>query len=49
MSVFQRFDEDNDVVKNQRTVVSSGVFTGGSGTLTSFFSQSAQGASTGQW
>ena len=49
MSVFQRFDEDNDVVKNQRTVVSSGVFTGGSGTLTSFFSQSAQGASTGSY
>ena len=49
MSVFQRFDEDNDVVKNQRTIVSSGVFTGGSGTLTSFFSQSAQGASTGSY
>ena len=49
MATFQIFDQDNDVIKNQRTVVSSGIFSGGSGTMTSFYSQSAQGASTGSY
>mgnify|MGYP003111600231 FL=1 len=49
MATFQTFDQDNDVIKNQRTVVSSGIFSGGSGTMTSFYSQSAQGASTGSY
>ena len=47
MATFQIFDQDNDVIKNQRTVVSSGIFSGGSGTLTSFFTASAQGQVTG--
>jgi hypothetical protein len=44
MSVFTRFDFDNDVVENQRTKVSSGIFSGGSGTITSFFTSSVQNA-----
>tara|TARA_B100000902_G_scaffold399683_1_gene471806 strand:+ start:8700 stop:9704 length:1005 start_codon:yes stop_codon:yes gene_type:complete len=44
MSVFTRFDRENDVVENQRTKVSSGIFSGGSGTLTAFFSSSNAGA-----
>ena len=42
MSVFTRFDINNDVVENQRVKVSSGIFSGGSGELTSFFTSSAQ-------
>ena len=41
MSVFQRFDRENDIVENQRTTVSSGLWSGGSGTLTTFFTSSA--------
>ena len=44
MSVFKRFDRQNDVVENQRVKVSSGIFSGGSGTLTSFFTSSTQQA-----
>ena len=44
MSVFTRFDRQNDVVENQKVKVSSGIFSGGTGTLTSFFTQSAQTA-----
>src|SRR6056300_515670 len=44
MSVFTRFDFENDVVENQRTKVSSGLFSGGTGTLSSFFSSSTAGA-----
>ena len=47
MSVFTRFDFSNDVVENQRVKISSGIFSGGSGTLTSFFTASAQGQVTG--
>ena len=42
MSVFKRFDFENDVVENQKVKVSSGIFSGGSGTLTSFFTSSTQ-------
>ncbi len=37
MSTYQIFDRDNDVVENQRTTISSGLWTGGSGTLTASF------------
>ena len=49
MSVFTRFDFDNDVVENQRTKVSSGLFSGGSGTLTAFFTGSNLGDVTGSY
>ena len=44
MSVFKRFDRQNDVVENQRVKVSSGIIRGGSGTLTSFFTSYTQQA-----
>ena len=44
MSVFTIFDRENDVVENQRVKVSSGIFSGGTGTLTSFFTSSVQNA-----
>tara|TARA_B100000287_G_scaffold330252_1_gene314910 strand:- start:5953 stop:6963 length:1011 start_codon:yes stop_codon:yes gene_type:complete len=47
MSVFSRFDFQNDVVENQRVKISSGIFSGGSGTLTSFYTASSQGQATG--
>jgi len=46
---FQRFNRANDVVENQRTTISSGLWSGGSGTLTSFYTQSTNGASTGSF
>jgi hypothetical protein len=45
--VFRIFDEDNDIVKNIKSVISSGIWSGGSGTLATFYSQSAQSSSTG--
>jgi len=44
MSIFTEFDFENDVVENQKTKISSGIFSGGSGTLTSFFTSSTQQA-----
>ena len=49
MSVFTRFDFENDVVENQRTKVSSGIFSGGSGTLTTFFTASLLGNVSGSY
>ena len=46
---FQRFNRANDVVENQRTTISSGLWSGGSGTLTSFYTQSTNGAATGSF
>ena len=44
MSIFTLFDFENDVVENQKTKISSGIFSGGSGTMTSFFTSSTQQA-----
>ena len=44
---FQRFNPENDIVENQRTTISSGLWSGGSSTLTSFFTQSSNGNITG--
>ena len=49
MSVFTRFDFNNDVVENQRTKVSSGIFSGGSGTLATFYTASALGDVSGSY
>ena len=49
MSVFTRFDFDNDVVENQRTKVSSGIFSGGSGTLATFYTASDLGDVSGSY
>ena len=37
---YQRFDRANDIIENQRTTVTSGLWTGGSTTLTTFFTGS---------
>ena len=47
--VFKIFDPDSDVVKNIKSTISSGVWSGGSGTLSTFFTQSAQSSSTGEY
>jgi hypothetical protein len=46
---FQSFNENTDIVENQRTTISSGLWTGGSSTLTSFFTQSSNGNITGSF
>ena len=45
--IFSRFDDD-DVIPGQVNVVSSGMWSGGSGTLTSFHTSSTQSGSTGE-
>ena len=47
--VFKIFDQNNDVVKNIKSTISSGVWSGGSGTLSTYFTQSAQSSSTGEY
>ena len=40
MMSYQRFDRANDIIENQRTTVTSGLWTGGSTTLTAFYTGS---------
>ena len=42
---FTRFDPAQDVVSNLRQTVSSGMWSGGTGTLTTFFTSSTQSSS----
>ena len=42
---YKLFDQENDVVSNIKATISSGIWSGGAGTLTTFFSQSAQSLS----
>ncbi len=46
---FKLFDADTDVVKNIKSTISSGIWSGGSGTLSAFYSQSAQSSSNGAY
>ena len=46
---FQRFNRQNDIVENQRTIISSGLWSAGSSTLTSFYTQSLNGNITGSF
>jgi|TARA_B100000902_G_scaffold393667_1_gene448363 hypothetical protein len=46
---FQRFNRSNDVVENQRTTISSGLWSGGNSELTSFYTQSTNGSQTGSF
>ncbi len=48
MSVFQNFDTENDIKTGQISVVSSGMWSGGVGTLTNFYTSSTQTGSTGE-
>jgi len=45
---FQIFSQD-DIVSNQKTTISSGLWSGGSSTLTSFYTQSTNGNITGSF
>ena len=48
MSVFQQFDTQNDIKTGQISIVSSGMWSGGVGTLTAFYTSSTQSGSTGE-
>ena len=47
--IFTRFDPAQDIVSNLRQTVSSGMWSGGVGTLTTFFTSSTQSSSNGQY
>jgi len=47
--IFTRFDPSQDIVSNLRQTVSSGMWSGGVGTLTTFFTSSTQSSSNGQY
>ncbi len=48
---YKLFDQENDVVKNIKATISSGIWSGGANTLTAgmYFTQSAQSSSTGNY
>ena len=46
---FKLFDANNDVVKNIKSTISSGIWSGGSGTLAAYYTQSAQSSSLGDY
>jgi len=46
---FQRFNRADDIVENQRTTITSGLWTGGSTQITSFYTASAAGEQTGSY
>ena len=46
---FKLFDATNDVVKNIKSTISSGIWSGGSGTLAAYYTQSAQSSSLGDY
>jgi len=47
--IFTRFDPSQDIVSNLRQTVSSGMWSGGVGTLTTYFTSSTQSSSNGQY
>jgi hypothetical protein len=47
--IFTRFDPAQDIVSNLRQTVSSGMWSGGVGTLTTYFTSSTQSSSNGQY
>ena len=55
MAIYQRFQteaenpENPDVISGLRDVISSGMWSGGAGTLTTFFTSSTQSGSTGDY
>ena len=46
---YKLFDDENDIVKNIKSVISSGIWSTGANTLTAFYTQSAQSSSTGKY
>jgi len=49
MSIFKIFDTDNDIVANQKQVITSGLWSSGAGSLTTFFTSSVQSGSSGAY
>ena len=47
--IFTRFNNIDDIVSNMKQTISSGMWTAGSGTLTTFFTSSVQSGSTGTY
>ena len=47
--VFKIFDPDSDIVKNIKSTISSGIWSGGVGTLSAYYTQSAQRSSLGDY
>jgi len=48
-AVFSRFRRGDTMIENQKSVVSSGMWSTGTGELTSFYTSSTQSGSTGQY
>ena len=49
MALYRDLAPETDIIKNMKQVVSSGMWSGGTGTLTTFFTGSAQSSSNGQY
>ena len=47
--IYTRFDKEFDIIKNQRQTVSSGLWSSGVGTLSTFYTSSVQSGSSGQY
>lgn len=47
--IFTRFNDIDDIVTNIKQTISSGMWSGGSGTLTTFYTSSTQSGSTGTY
>ncbi len=45
MNIYKPFDFDNDIIQNQESLVTSGIWSGDTGSLTTFFTSSTQIAS----
>tara|TARA_R100000008_G_scaffold76795_2_gene56846 strand:+ start:2414 stop:3472 length:1059 start_codon:yes stop_codon:yes gene_type:complete len=46
---FKLFEQEDDIVKNIKATISSGIWSGGSATLTAYYTSSAQSSSTGDY
>jgi len=46
---FQRFNRAEDIVENQRTIVTSGLFSGGNTSITAFYTASTQGVASASY
>ena len=49
MAIYKKFDPDNDIVINQAQQLTSGLWSSGTGTLTTFFTGSTQSGSSGAY
>jgi hypothetical protein len=47
MAIYKNFDPNNDIVINQAQQLTSGLWSTGTGTLTTFFTSSTQSGSSG--